>query len=520
VNRREFLARLGAGAAAGASAAIVGCAPKVDPPLAGGFVDDGGARGHRLRDRAPVPAPRRTVRVPVVIVGGGIAGLSAAWWLDRRGMRDFAVLELEDHAGGNARWGQNEVSRYPWAAHYVPVPGRHAVHVRELFAEMGVLRADGSWDERMLCFSPQERVFTGGRWREGLESVLALSPGGPEEAARFRDLVQGFRASGEFTIPSALGRRPSPLDALPFGEWLRRQGFRSPGLLWYAEYGCRDDYGAGLADTSAWAGIHYFAARDPDPGPITWPEGNGAITRHLLSRVGDRVRAGAPVHRVEPAGRGVHVLAGDAEYLADAVVWAAPSFVASRVVEGAPAVDFTYSPWLTANLTLHRLPAEGDFPPAWDNVIHGSPALGYVDAAHQSLATTRGRTVWTYYWALAHLPPAQARRELLRRPWREWAELILADLARAHPDIRRCVERVDVMRMGHAMVRPTPGFLASPTRAALAQSPGPVFYAHSDLSGLSLMEEAQDHGIAAAERVLARLGGTSVTVLPATRAGG
>ena len=45
---------------------------------------------------------------------------------------------------------------YPWAAHYVPVPDASATLVRELFEELGVLK-DGEWDERRLCFSPQER---------------------------------------------------------------------------------------------------------------------------------------------------------------------------------------------------------------------------------------------------------------------------------------------------------------------------------------------------------------------------
>jgi hypothetical protein len=33
-----------------------------------------------------------------------------------------------------------------------------------------------------------------------------------------------------------------------------------------------------------------------------------------------------------------------------------------------------------------------------------------------------------------------------------------------------------------------------------------VHFAHSDLSGIALFEEAQDRGVLAAERVLARLG--------------
>lgn len=494
--------------AALAAAPFVACARRTERVVEGGFVDDGGARGHRLRDRASLPAPRRTERVPVVIVGGGMAGLSAAWRLRRRGFDDFVVLELEDAAGGNARSGENGVSAYPWAAHYVPVPDAGAAWVREMLTDLGALR-DGAWDERMLVAAPRERLFRWGRWHEGFEGPLMDTPADRDEFRRFGDEMRAMRATGRFTIPSALGARPSALDGMSMARWMDERGFRSAGLRWYADYGCRDDYGASLANTSAWAGIHYFASRpgdDEEHGTLTWPEGNAWITRGLLERIGGRVRTGAPVHRVERAGGGVRVLAGDVEYRADAVVWAAPSFLAAYVVEGAPPVRFAYSPWVTANVTLDRWPAEHGFEPAWDNVIHGSPSLGYVVATHQSHAIRPQATVWTWYHALSDGTPAEGRSLLLKRSWAEWRDVILADLARAHPDVRGCVRRIDVMRMGHAMVRPTPGFLADPARRALADAAGPVFYAHSDLSGLSLFEEAQYRGITAADRVLAYVG--------------
>jgi hypothetical protein len=59
------------------------------------------------------------------------------------------------------------------------------------------------------------------------------------------------------------------------------------------------------------------------------------------------------------------------------------------------------------------------------------------------------------------------------------------------------------------MIRPTPGFLSDPVRARLRAAAGPVFYAHSDLSGLSLFEEAQSRGVTAADRALAYLGGAA-----------
>ena len=128
--------------------------------------------------------------------------------------------------------------------------------------------------------------------------------------------------------------------------------------------------------------------------------------------------------------------------MADAVIFAAPSFLAARMIDGGPATpDFQYSPWLTANLTLDRWPSERGAPVAWDNVIVDSPSLGYVVATHQSLRTHVPATVWTYYWALADGPPRVNREWLLAQDWRSLATRILDDLSRAHPDIRECVSR-------------------------------------------------------------------------------
>jgi hypothetical protein len=215
------------------------------------------------------------------------------------------------------------------------------------------------------------------------------------------------------------------------------------------------------------------------------------------------VRTGAMVRRISREGRKLRVLAGDTEYIAEFVIFAAPSFLAPYVYEAAPPVRaFTYSPWLTANLTLDRLPRERGIELAWDNVIYDSPALGYVVATHQSLRTHVDRSVWTFYWALAEGSPAANRRLLLEKDWRYWKEAILTDLARAHPDIPECVARVDILRMGHAMVRPRVGFLESVDRWRLIESSNHVLFANSDLSGFSIFEEAQYRGVEAASRAL------------------
>ena len=119
--------------------------------------------------------------------------------------------------------------------------------------------------------------------------------------------------------------------------------------------------------------------------------------------------------------------------------------MASRIVEGAPPADVVYSPWLTANLTLDRWPREAAFPPAWDNVIFDSPALGYVVATHQQLRRHVPRTVWTYYWALADATPAAARAWLLARTGGRCGTASSRTRRARIPTSRECVSRVDIM---------------------------------------------------------------------------
>jgi hypothetical protein len=52
------------------------------------------------------------------------------------------------------------------------------------------------------------------------------------------------------------------------------------------------------------------------------------------------------------------------------------------------------------------------------------------------------------------------------------------------------------------------GFLSSEERRRVAHLSGPLLFAHSDLSGFSIIEEAQYRGVTAADRALARLGGS------------
>src|SRR5258708_9873 len=177
--------------------------------------------GHKLRDRASFPTPKRVEKHTVVIVGGGIGGLSAAWRLNKRDFHDFVLLEMNHQPGGNSRWGEKEITAYPWAAHYVPVPGPKATYVRELFEELGVLK-NGLWEERYLCFTPQERLFLYGRWQDGIEPAIALTANDRDQFHRLEDQIHASRATGNFTVPMEVGLSAgtADLDQISFSHLL------------------------------------------------------------------------------------------------------------------------------------------------------------------------------------------------------------------------------------------------------------------------------------------------------------
>jgi protoporphyrinogen oxidase len=495
--------------------------------------------GHLIRDGLKVdPAHDAWENARVVIVGGGIAGFSAAWRLLKAGVEDFVLLELERAPGGTSQSGSaHGVVPYPWGAHYLPAPLKENKELISLLDEMGVLEgSDTNGDpivaEQFLCRDPEERIFYRGRWYEGLYLHAGETTDEASQLRKFNDEVDRWAAWRDakgrraFAIPVSNcsdDAEVTALDRVSMIEWMSARGLTSKRLRWLVDYACRDDYGLTLEQTSAWAGLFYFASRMRAPGVeaqslITWPEGNGRLVKHLYEKSQTKVRLGLAVVDVNPRGPsdrdGVDVIAvahdgkSAVGFHADQVIFAAPHFMTKYVIrpyrESPPAhvAEFQYGAWMVANLFLKDRPHQGlGFPLAWDNVLFESPSLGYVVATHQR-GLDRGPTVFTYYYPLTDADPRAARARLLAQDRDAWAEVALADLSRAHRDIRDLTTRLDVMRWGHAMIRPRPGFIWGGARAAAQKPFRGIHFANTDLSGLALFEEAFDHGLRAAEEVL------------------
>ncbi len=470
-----------------------------------------------------------------MIAGAGIAGLAAACALRRQGVRDVLILDALGAPGGNASCGRNEVSAYPWGAHYVPLARADCRPVLDLFAELGIIVGVDAgqkpiYDEYCLSADPQERLWMYGRWQEGFVPAIGASARDDAQFTAFFATTERLkRAVGSdgrplFAIPvdsSSADPAWRGLDRISFADYLRAQGLDSPRLRWYADYCCRDDYGAVAADVSAWAGLHYFCARNgvaanaEATSVVTWPEGNGHLVTALAARAGATFQGDALVTRVARAGAGVEVDYFDARaqrsvrISARAAIVCLPRFVAARVapdLAAAGTADFSYSPWMVANVTLSRLPGGRGQPLAWDNVVYDSPLLGYVVATHQGLDQHPKATVITVYWPLSAQSPEAARRAALARPLSDWQAIVTADLLRVHPELERHVENIDVWVWGHGMIRPTPGFIWGAARTAAAAQHPPVYVAHSDLSGISIFEEAYCRGCSVGELAARGLG--------------
>ena len=262
-------------------------------------------------------------------------------------------------------------------------------------------------------------------------------------------------------------RAPTPsqrtLATLTFQAYLDQNGLDDARLRWYLDYCCRDDYGAGLATVSAWAGMHYFASRHgffaPEvdlsdsterEGVLTWPQGNAWLAAQLALPLQGRMYTGRSVVRIVTTRQGVEVDAWDhaaqklERWVASRVVVALPIFIAARVLQNPPdflsqaALATTYAPWLVANIEVTQpLQDRAGAAPAWDNVVYGANGLGYVDAMHQSLKPVPGPTVLTHYRALGQGPAGvrlASRRALLDQPWTTRRATILAEFSAAHPD--------------------------------------------------------------------------------------
>lgn len=487
--------------------------------------------GHLLRENK-FPEPTHTEQLRTMIVGGGISGLSAARWLKKNNYHDFKLFELDTQIGGNSKGGKNEITTYPFAAHYLPIPNQNYKELIDFLHEHNIITgfdANGLpiYNEYYICFEPHERFWFRGLWHDALPPKAGLSQQEEAELIRFLKTTENFKnAIGNdqlpaFTIPlehSSTDPHFMELDTISIADYLKREQYSSDFLKWYINYCCKDDFGSSIDTTSAWAAFHYFACRKgkaanaASPDVLTWPEGNHFLTKKLETNLQEHLFTQQLTYKVEKENDKWNCYVFDVvkntstKYVCDNVIMATPQFVNKRILAFETGInynDFAYYPWIVANISLRKkqdLNATQDL--AWDNVLYNSKSLGYVNACHQNFDQHSDKTVITYYYNFSEQLPKTEREALYQKDEPYWKKFIVDDLKQVHPEIEKNILDIEVNVLGHGMISPAKNFRTNPSHILLEKGFDTLFFAHSDISGISIFEQAFHRGITAANQLL------------------
>ena len=168
---------------------------------------------HQVRDGHQFQRPDATRKADVVIVGGGVAGLSAGYFL--RG-KDWLLLEKEDHFGGNAYQEEYDGAAFATGSAYA-FKGDHG---DQLAAEMGMKLLPVNNPDPTIV----NKTFVADTWNAGLDHL----PYPQEVRASFKK----FR---DDMMKIDVLKRMDELDAQPLTDFTT--GYAPEIQQWWDGYG-------------------------------------------------------------------------------------------------------------------------------------------------------------------------------------------------------------------------------------------------------------------------------------------
>ncbi len=489
--------------------------------------------GHLLWNM-PLKNIASTDQTDIVIVGSGISALSAALALKNNGLTNFKILELEDTPGGNSRYGSNAHGKFPLGAHYLPIPSPSMKELISFLKSVGAIEKeneDGSlvYNEEFLCGAPEDRLYIHGKWQSGLIPDFGLPEEDRKQIKRFLSFTEELKIEkgndGKYLFDFPLDQSSAEekiraLDKITMKDYLLSQGYSSEYLHWYVDYSCKDDYGTGTEEVSAWAGLHYFcsrrgiAANASEHDVLTWPEGNGWLMEQMKKKLEGHFINKALAYQINEKNNQLEV-----DYLniktskpqrlqCQKVILCCPQFVIkhfrSNIPELAqrPYTSFDYSSWMVGNLTVNnKLEEKSGTDLCWDNVIYNSPSLGYINSSHQELRIHQPVLNLTYYYLFN--PQQFSRKKVLQVQHQELSALMLKDMKKIYPQLEEQILDFEPFVWGHAMIKPVTNFIWGEARAKARQNiREKIYFAHTDLSGISTFEEGFYQGIRVVETLL------------------
>ncbi len=429
----------------------------------------------------------------VAIVGGGIAGLAAAWRLRHR---DVLLLEASDRLGGRMRSDPCGDYWLNYGAHLFPAPGS---------------LVDSLAREQRLDTVP----VTGGMM--GLAVGSAILDRGRVETYPFRlplslrDRVAFVKAGVKVQRAVArygrLERHYDFEDHRTFAEFL---GPLPPATR--AIFACAAHRAtAELDELSAGCGIGLFALVWAGKGSLIARNlrgGTGRLPAALGQALGERARTGARVDALRLDGAEVVVECGGEEIRARHVIVAAQAPHAAPLVApvAEPAADalarLTYGAFLTVAVETAEtgpMPYDGTYAIA-------TPGRVFDMFTNQAHALRGGAGLRRPGGSLMLFAGGRAAAALMREPDELIAEKFVSDLHALYPQTRGVVAHTRVRRweLGNVYARPGRGRLQPALEGALGPHRN-LHLAGDYFAELGNMEAAARTGAAAAERVDAHL---------------
>jgi protoporphyrinogen oxidase len=468
-NRRDFIKIVVAGAIAS------GC--PVQLPLEAQAADhspvvDGEDNRicHQVRDGKVFSLPPATGKRDVVIVGGGISGLTAAYLLQGR---DFLLLEKEPHWGGNAYLNEYQGQAYATGTAFI---GR-SEGAYEFAKEIGLtpLPID-NWDGSVI-----KGEFVPDTWGDGLDKLPY--PGAVKD---------GFKKFKKDMLAIDPEKRHAELFATPFTDFLK--GYPAEVKAWWDGYG-PSNWGATTEDTAAMMPVyemHEIAGENRKDERCTWPGGLGALskklTETLLPKAADRMQTGTTIVAVAPGKSDVSVTymqGGELKTVAaKAVIMATPKFITRRLVEGIPdkqndaMQQIRYIPYAVVNL-IYDKPVFNYGYDTW------CPGNSFTDVIVADWVVRKQAGYQPKYNILTCYTPLheEDRPQLLTEPSaRRLAERVMKDFQKMLPSTNVDPLEVHIFRRGHPLYMSTPGLFTT-SQPAARQPMERVFFANTDSEG-------------------------------------
>jgi oxygen-dependent protoporphyrinogen oxidase len=452
---------------------------------------------HQVRDKGNrfFARPPASARHDVVIVGGGVSGLTAAYRLPHR---DFLLLEKEPHWGGNAYAMEYEGSTYATGSAFLAKDEYTYAFAKEIGLDL------------LPVNSPDASIIRGGlipdTWGDGLNK-LPFSPAIRESFKKFKKEMLGIEVE----------KRTKELFDKPFSDFLK--GYPAELRQWWDNYG-PSNWGAASEETAAALGIfalQEMAGESRTDDRYTWPGGLGAITKKLAEmlqpKYKDRMQTGATTVAVVSGKEEVQVtymLGSELKTVAaKAVIMATPKFITRRIVDGLPEKQseamhqIRYIPYPVVNLIFDK-PV---FNHGYDTWCPGNTFTDFVvaDWVIQKQAGYQQK----FNIISCYTPMAEENRGYLLNEIgaRKIAANVLSDFQKLMPAFNVDPVEVHIYRRGHPLYMSTPG-LYTQVQPLVRQPLDRVFFANTDSEG---PESTTSEGIHAAERAVkeveARLAG-------------